>query len=256
MATTIIAFMNQKGGVGKTTATINCAGALRNLKKKVLLIDLDSQANLSDSYGIKAEGSGTTVYELLKGDCAFAQAVRHVHGIDIIPSSIELANGEVDFLSEPGREQLLKRAIGRHAHSYNYILVDCPPHLGVLPQNAMTFADRIIIVLRPDNYSILGTAQLMKVIEVIRERINPRLQISGLLANGFDIRNRLDQDALEFLQKKFPKLIFKNIIRTNVRLREAPARQGDVFTYDPKSTGAEDFTKFAKELMHRIQLEN
>lgn len=256
----VIAFMNQKGGVGKTTSTLNVAAALCNLGEKILAIDLDPQANLTRSVGIDPENIALSVFDLLSNkELPLADMVQKTKLFDIIPSNISLASAE-GWLSSLtiGREWMLKEAIEAAASKYDLVLIDCPPALGNLTTNAMVASTDIIVVIKTDNFSRYGTNDLRKHYEAVKKILNPNLKILGVIANTYNNRRNMDKDVLEMFQERFlnaegQSLVFKTPIRPTVKLSESPAVFQDIFTYDPDGNGAEDYMAVTKEIIERLQ---
>lgn len=259
----ILAFMNQKGGVAKTTTTLNVGAALQKLKKKVLLVDMDPQANLTKSLGIhlqqapKKKGNPFasypehTIYHLLTGKSSFKQCVIETKGLKVIPSSIMLSGGEIELSGLAGRELLLREALEEEAKRFDYVLLDCPPALGLLSLNAMAAATQIVIVLKTEYLALEGMSDLLKTVEVVKKRLNPALEILGIVATMFHAGLKLHQESLEKVSTHFPELLLATLIRQNVALAEAPSHGMDIFSYKADSYGAEDYMNLGKELMER-----
>jgi len=249
----IIAFANQKGGVGKTTSVINAGAALANKGKPVLLIDMDPQAHLTAGNGISPYNLDITIYDVLRGEVDPAEAVikpeSEAGALHLIPASIGLASAESDLLSEPGREYLLKEGIARIKSYYEYILIDCPPSLGILTVNAFTAADEIIIPLQTEYFALHGTRQLMNIIAKVQQRLNPDLSLAGVLITMLDSRNKIHLEVVEAIKDKFNNRVFKTVIRKNIALVESPTSGQSIFTYKPNSAGAKDYRAFTEELL-------
>lgn len=260
----IIAFMNQKGGVAKTTTTLNVGAALTKLNKKVLLIDLDPQANLTKSLGLHLSAGeiskkdrvsypAHTVYELMKGEDSFKECVMKTNGMDVIPSTISLAKGEAEFSANKGQEYyLLKDVLEPMQEKYDFILIDCPPALGLLSLNALAAATDILIPLRMEYLAMEGMSDLMKTIEIVQKRLNSNLNILGIAATGHQGRVNLHQECLAQVRSHFPDHLLGTVIRQNIALAEAPSHHQDVFTYAPESSGAEDYFNLSSEILTRI----
>lgn len=251
--TKIIAFANQKGGVGKTTSVLNTGPALAEQGNAVLLIDLDPQAHLTAGSGVSPYKLDLTIYDVLKGEADPAEAIIKLDtkagALHLLPASINLAAAESDLLSEPGREYLLKEGIARVKDYYNYILIDCPPSLGILTVNAFTAADEIVIPLQCEYFAMHGTRQLMQIVEKVQQRLNPDLQLAGVLITMLDSRNNLHGEIVESIRGKFNNQVFNTAIRRNIALVESPSFGQDIFTYRPSSPGAKDYNNFVKELL-------
>ena len=218
----IIAILNHKGGVGKTTTSINLAAALQQKKKRVMVIDLDGQANLTESFGYSIEEE-KTVYGALKGEYALP-LIKTESGITLVPSCLDLSAAESELINEPGREMILRGLIAKlpEAEKFDYILIDCPPSLGLLTLNALTAADYLIIPVQAQFLAMRGMAKIMNVIEVVQERLNPNLKIGGIVITQYDGRKTLNKGVTELIKDAFCDKVFKTIIRDNVTLAEAP----------------------------------
>lgn len=243
-----IAFTNQKGGVGKTTSTINVGAGLCLQGKKVLMIDLDPQANLTYSLRMNSQRIDNTIYDVLKGRIAPEDAIISHNGFDILPSSIDLSGAEMEFANEPARETLLKNNLGKLGKDYDYILVDCPPNLGLLTLNAFTAVNEIFIVLQSEYLALHGLSKLMDVIRVVKERLNPEISISGIICTLFDGRKNLNREVVDHIKDYFGDKVFNTIIRDNVALAEAPSHHKTIFEYDSESYGAQDYMALSKEI--------
>lgn len=242
-----IAFTNQKGGVGKTTSTINVGAGLCLQGKKVLLIDLDPQANLTYSLRMNSQRIEKTIYDVLKGTAQPEEALISHNGFDILPSSIELSGAELEFANEPARETLLKHSL-KKLNGYDYVLVDCPPNLGLLTLNALTAVNEVFIVLQSEYLALHGLSKLMDIIRVVQERLNPDIQISGIICTLFDSRKNLNKEVVGHIKDYFGNKVFETLIRDNVALAEAPSHHKTIFEYDPESHGAKDYMALAKEI--------
>ncbi len=243
-----IAFTNQKGGVGKTTSTINVGAGLCLQGKKVLLVDLDPQANLTYSLRMNSQRLDKTIYDVLKGKADPSEAIINHNGFDILPSSIDLSGAEMEFANEPARETLLRNTLKKVNGSYDYILVDCPPNLGLLTLNAFTAVNEIFIVLQSEYLALHGLSKLMDVIKIVKERLNPDIEISGIICTLFDGRKNLNREVVDHIKDYFGSKVFNTIIRDNVALAEAPSHHKTIFEYDPESYGAKDYMMLAKEI--------
>jgi chromosome partitioning protein len=244
----VLSISNHKGGVGKTTSAINIGAGLNMLGKKVLLIDLDPQANLSQSLGLINQEK--TIYGALKGEYKL-QPVSVLKGLDVIPSTLDLSGAEIELSSEPGREYILKELIENVRGSYDYIIIDSPPSLGLLTINSFTAADEIIIPLQAQFLAMQGLAKLVEVVEKIKSRLNKGLKIGGVFITQYDGRKVLNRDVVETINAHFKSEVFKTKIRDNIALAEAPAQGMDIFRYNAKSNGAEDYMDLAKEIIKR-----
>ena len=246
----IITFTNFKGGVGKTTTTVNLGAGLAQLKKKVLLIDIDPQANLTQSLGVN--NVDFNLYGCIKKKYP-VRPINVLKNLDVIPASVDLAGLEVELNNDPGREYVLKELLEPLQTIYDFILIDCPPSLGLLTLNAYTVTERIIIPLQAEFLAMHGLSRLIEVIEKVRTRINPNLKFEGVVITQFDRRKVLNKDIAAAADKHFEGKLFNTFIRDNIALAEAPSAGLDIFRYNPNCNGAEDYLKLAKELLNKIQ---
>jgi chromosome partitioning protein len=242
----IISISNHKGGVGKTTSTINIGAGLNKLGKKVLLIDLDPQANLSQSLGIIEPE--TTIYGAIKGDYSL-QPLEILKGLEIIPSTLDLSGAEIEISGEAGREYILKELLEPIRASYNYILIDTPPSLGLLTINAFTASDEVFIPLQSQYLALQGLSKLIEIINKIKKRLNKELRIGGVIITQYDNRKILNRDVSTTIEAHFKDEVFKTKIRDNIALAEAPSQGLDIFRYQPKSYGAEDYLNLSNEII-------
>jgi len=244
----VISISNHKGGVGKTTSAINIGAGLNLLKKKVLLIDLDPQANLSQSLGLINEP--INIYGALRGEYKL-QPIEIRKGLDVIPSTLDLSGAEVELSSEPGREYILKELIEPLRASYDFIIIDSPPSLGLLTINSFTASDEILIPLQAQYLALQGLAKLVEVVDKIKQRLNKGLKVGGVFITQYDSRKVLNRDVVETIQAHFKDEVFKTKIRDNIALAEAPSQGLDIFRYNIKSNGAEDYLALSKEIIKR-----
>jgi chromosome partitioning protein len=245
----IISISNHKGGVGKTTSAINIGAGLNKLKKKVLLIDLDPQANLSQSLGVIEPER--TIYGAIRGEYSL-QPIEILKGLDLIPSTLDLSGAEVEMSGEAGREYILKELIEPLKASYDFILIDSPPSLGLLTINSFTASDSILIPLQAQYLALQGLTKLIEVVDKIKRRLNKELEIGGVFITQYDKRKVLNRDVAETIKAHFKDEVFKTMIRDNIALAEAPANGLDIFRYSPKSYGAEDYLSLSKEILKKI----
>jgi len=249
----IIAIANQKGGVGKTTTTVNLAASLGVLEKKVLLIDADPQANASSSLGIDVDAVEKGTYRILEHSIKAKDAIvtSNATNVDIIPAHIDLVAIEIELVDKKQREQMLKQAILPLKNSYDYILIDCAPSLGLLTLNALTAADAVIIPIQCEYFALEGLGKLLNTIKSVQKIHNAELDIEGLLLTMYDSRLRLSNQVVEEVKKHFDKMVFKTIIQRNVRLGEAPSFGESIISYDASSKGANNYLSLAQELIEK-----
>jgi len=246
----IISLCNQKGGVGKTTCTLNIGAGLQHAGKKVLLIDLDPQAHLTYCLGIAAHDLDKTIYDIFKKGAALKDVAIGRNGLQVIPSSLDLAGIEMEMAGIPGREFLLKEFLDQ-GQAFDYILIDCPPSLGLLTLNALTAAREIYIPLQTEFLALKGMSKLLETIDAVKKRLNKELEITGIIATRFDARKKLNKGIVDTITERFGKKLFKTLIRENISLAEAPGYGQAIFEYAPKSYGAQDFQALAKEIIRR-----
>lgn len=247
--TKIIAILNHKGGVGKTTTTINLAAAFQQKKKRVMVIDLDGQANLTESFGYSIEEE-KTVYGAMKGEYPLP-IIETGSGISLVPSCLDLSVAESELINEPGREMILRGLIAKvpEVNKYDYILIDCPPSLGLLTLNALTASDYLIIPVQAQFLAMRGMAKIMNVIQIVQERLNPGLKVGGIVITQYDQRKTLNKSVTELIKDSFCDQVFKTIIRDNVSLAEAPIKGQNIYEYNKNSNGAKDYMELAKEVL-------
>lgn len=246
----IIAISNHKGGVGKTTSALNIGAGLSKLKKKVLLIDLDPQANLTQSLGIKEPENN--IYGVIKNIYA-PELIKINKNLFLIPSVSELSGAELELSAEAGREFLLKEVIEPLSSNYDFIVIDCPPSLGLLTINAFTASDFILIPMQAEYLALQGIGKLLGLMDKIKKRLNPRLDIGGIFITQFDKRKVLNRYVCDTIEEHFKGKVFKTKIRNNIALAEAPNEGTDIFTYQPDSNGADDYLRLSKEIAQRFE---
>lgn len=246
----IISLLNHKGGVGKTTSAINIGAGLAELGKSALLIDLDPQANLTLSLGLPR--SPNTIYQALRGEAPL-MPVNVKERLDVVIATLDLSGAEMELINEAGREFILRELLEPVRLKYDYIIIDCPPSLGLLTLNALTSSDMVIIPLQTEFLAMQGLAKIKQVIQKVKLRLNKKLTIGGVVATMYDNRKVLNRDVVETIQKYFGELVFKTYIRDNVALAEAPAQRKDIFAYNRNSAGAEDYLALCQELENRVE---
>ncbi|MDB5169600.1 MAG: hypothetical protein JWO41_956 [Candidatus Saccharibacteria bacterium] len=251
MTQTMIAVVNQKGGVGKTTSTINIAAQLAEEGKSVLLVDLDPQGNASSGLGILKEKVRATSYDVISGTVKLADAVHetNVAQLFVLPTTADLAGAEIELVEQPKREFALKKAL--ELASYDYIFIDCPPSLGLLTINALTAADQVLIPVQAEYYALEGLSQLLNTIQAVRGSTNPALELLGIAVTMFDKRNSLSEQVLAEVNQYFGDKVFKTLIPRNVRLAEAPSYGRTIYEHDRWSKGARAYKALAKEVLKR-----
>lgn len=247
---TVISLLNHKGGVGKTTSAINIGAGLVEHGQRVLLVDLDPQANLSLSLGIPRQP--VTIYESIMGESDLSP-YEAKPGLHVITSSLDLSSAEMELVNEAGREFILRELFAGVDEDYDFIIIDCPPSLGLLTLNALTSSQQVIIPLQTEFLALQGLAKIKQVIQKVKLRLNKELHISGVLATMYDQRKVLNRDVVETIQKYFGPLLLETYIRDNVALAEAPASRQDIFDYAPNSNGAEDYLAVCKEIIERTK---
>ena len=249
----IIALANQKGGVGKTTSTINLAASLATLEKSVLVVDADPQANASSGLGVDLKEVECSIYECIVNHADVHDAIytTDIEGLDIIPSHIDLVGAEVEMLNIDEREYVLKRILEPIRNEYDYILIDCSPSLGLITVNALTAADSVIIPVQCEYFALEGISKLLSTIKIIKSRLNTKLEIEGFLLTMYVSRLRLANQIYDEVKRHFQELVFKTVIQRNVKLSESPSHGLPVILYDADSTGAKNHLSLAKEIINR-----
>lgn len=246
----IVAIANQKGGVGKTTTAVNLASCVANAGKKVLLVDMDSQANATSGYGISPKAAKYTVYDVLINGTEIREAiVESKYGVDVLPSHIDLAGAEIELVMLEKREYILKNALNSIRHLYDYIFIDCPPSLGLLSLNALAASNSVLIPIQPEYYALEGVSKLINTIKQIKKGINPSLTLEGVLLTMYDGRLNLTLQVADEVKKYFGDKVYKNVVPRNVRLCEAPSHGMPVTEYDRYSRGSLTYRELAKEFL-------
>ncbi len=246
----IISLLNHKGGVGKTTSAINIGAGLVELGKRALLVDLDPQANLTLSLGIPRQRS--TIYEAIRGE-ADLEPYTVKEGLDVITSTLDLSGAEMELINEAGREFILRELFDTVIEEYDYIIIDCPPSLGLLTLNALTSSNFVYIPLQTEFLALQGLVKIKQVIDKVRYRLNKKLQIGGVIATMYDKRKVLNRNVAESIRKYFGDKVFNTYIRDNVALAEAPTERKDIFDYNKSSNGAKDYLALCKEILERTE---
>lgn len=251
----IVAIANQKGGVGKTTTTVNLGASLASIGKKVLLVDMDPQGNTTSGIGISKSDVEYCVYDVLINDISPQEASfeTQIDRLTIIPATIQLAGAEIELVPTISREVRLKKALSLVKNQYDFILIDCPPSLGILTINSLTAADSVLIPIQCEYYALEGLSQLLNSIRLVQKHLNTSLAIEGVLLTMFDARTNLGIQVIEEVKKYFKEKVYQTVIPRNVRLSEAPSHGQSIITYDPKSRGAEVYIELAKEVVSHEQ---
>ena len=249
----IIALANQKGGVGKTTTTINLAASLATLEKSVLVIDADPQANASSGLGVDIKEVDCSIYECIidHADVRDAIYTTDINGLDIIPSHINLVGAEIEMLNLPNRENVIKNMLATIRDEYDFILIDCSPSLGLITVNALTAADSVVIPVQCEYFALEGISKLLNTIKIIKSRLNPQLEIEGFLLTMYDSRLRLANQIYDEVKRHFQELVFKTVIQRNGKLSESPSHGLPVILYDADSTGSKNHLALAKEIINK-----
>ncbi|MDO5540533.1 MAG: AAA family ATPase [Eubacteriales bacterium] len=249
----VIVVANQKGGVGKTTTAINLSACLAEAGKKVLAIDMDPQGNMTSGLGVEKDSIENNVYKLLLGETDIEQCFQNtiVDGLQLVASNIDLAAAEIELIGEAEKEFILQRALEKVRDDFDFVIVDCPPSLNVLTINSMCAANTVLVPIQCEYYALEGLSQLIHTIELVQERLNPDLEIEGVVFTMYDARTNLSLQVVENVKNNLQQTIYKTIIPRNVRLAEAPSHGMPIILYDSKSAGAESYRLLAEEVIHR-----
>ena len=249
----IIAVANQKGGVGKTTTSINLAACLAEKGKKVLAVDMDPQGNLTSGLGVDKDSVEKSIYELIIGEVDIKEVINKevLENLDIIPTSIDLSAAEIELIGVDDKEYILRNAIDQVKDQYDYIIIDCPPSLNMLTINALTAATSVLVPIQCEYYALEGLSQLIHTVELVKDRLNSKLEIEGVVFTMYDARTNLSLQVVENVKDNLQQNIYKTIIPRNIRLAEAPSYGLPINKYDPKSTGAESYMRLADEVIER-----
>ncbi len=253
----IIAIANQKGGVGKTTTSVNLSAALAAKGKKVLVIDTDPQGNTTSGFGIEKNELDNTIYELMLSECSIKECILNdvIQGVSVIPSNVNLAATEIELIGVDRKEFILKREIEWVKDSYDYIIIDCPPSLNFLTINSMTTADSVLVPIQCEYYALEGLSQLIHTINLVKERLNPDLAMEGVLFTMYDSRTNLSLQVVENVKSHLNEKVFTTVIPRNIRLAEAPSYGMPINMYDARSAGAEAYLSLAEEIINNKPLD-
>lgn len=251
----IISITNQKGGVGKTTTAINLSAALAEANQNVLVIDFDPQANATSGFGVEINDGEKTVMDVIRGKADIKNAIleTNVKNLDILAGDVELSVLELELLNQPDKEKKLKQVIDKISQEYDYIIIDCPPSVGMLTINALVGSDSVIIPVQCEYFSLEGLTQVLDIIDLVQQRMNTNLSVEGILFTMYDGRTKLAQDVVKNVKEVLNEKTFETLIPRNVRLAEAPSNGMTILAYDPSSSGAESYRKLAAEILGQLK---
>lgn len=249
----VISIANQKGGVGKTTTAINLAASLAAIEHPTLVIDIDPQSNTTSGLGIDSKTVSNSIYEMMIGSASMEDTIRNTEldFLDLVPAHINLVGAEIEMIDRDERERILQKVIEEVRHNYDFVIIDCPPSLGLLTINALTASDSIVIPVQCEYFALEGLGQLLNTIKIVRQHLNPQLDIEGVLLTMYDTRTRLSNQVAEEVKRYFDDRVFKSVIARNVRLAEAPSFGKPALLYDSTSVGAKNYLALSREIIKR-----